>query len=117
MQFEAKGGTLDKDFQLFYSLGGKDVGLTVLTYRPHKDEDGYFLMLLSPRAELSKTQQVARDMVFVLDTSGSMAGPKMEQAKKALKFCLSRLGTNDRFALMNFATTVNKYADHAQGCR
>ncbi len=109
--FEAKGGTLDKDFQLFYALGGQDVGLTVLAHRPVKTEDGWFLMLVSPRAELAESRQVPRDMVFVLDTSGSMEGPKMEQAKKALKFCLGHLGQNDRFALMNFATTVNKYAD------
>ncbi|HKI36694.1 MAG TPA: VIT domain-containing protein [Gemmataceae bacterium] len=111
VKFEAKGGTLDKDFQLFYALAGQDVGLTALTHRPVKDEDGYFLMLVSPRADLSKSQEVPRDMVFVLDTSGSMAGPKMEQAKKALKFCLGHLGHQDRFAIMNFATTVTKYAD------
>jgi Ca-activated chloride channel family protein len=112
VQFEAQGGTLDKDLQLFYALGGKDVGMTVLTYRPVKNEDGYFLMLISPRAELSKSQQVPRDMVFVLDTSGSMEGAKMEQARKALKFCLGHLDKHDRFAVMNFATTVTKYADH-----
>jgi Ca-activated chloride channel family protein len=111
VHFEAQGAALDKDLQLFYSLAGEDVGLTVLTHRPSASEDGYFLMLLSPRPELSKAQQVPRDMVFVLDTSGSMQGPKMEQAKKALKFCLGRLGKHDRFALMNFATTVNKYAE------
>jgi Ca-activated chloride channel family protein len=111
VHFEAKGGTLDKDFQLFYALGGQDVGLTVLTHRPVKGEDGWFLMLVSPRAELAETRQVPRDMVFVLDTSGSMEGPKMEQAKKALKFCLGHLGKQDRFAVMNFATTVNKYAE------
>jgi Ca-activated chloride channel family protein len=111
VHFEAKGGTLDKDLQLFYALGGQDVGLTVLTHRPVKGEDGWFLMLVSPRAELAETRQVPRDMVFVLDTSGSMEGPKMEQAKKALKFCLGHLGKQDRFALMNFATTVNKYSE------
>ena len=48
-------------------------------------------------------------MVLVLDTSGSMRGVKMEQARKALKYCLDNLGPKDRFALINFATTVNKY--------
>src|SRR5262249_5700341 len=47
----------------------------------------------------------------VLDTSGSMRGPKMDQARRALKYCLGNLGTQDRFALINFATTVNKYRD------
>src|SRR5205085_11476892 len=112
VHFEAAHGTLDKDFQLFYALGGQDVGLTVLTHRPTKGEDGWFLMLVSPRAELSETQQVARDMVFVLDTSGSMAGVKMEQAKKALKFCLNNLEKGDRFCVMNFSTAVHQHADN-----
>ena len=111
VSFESAACVPDKDFQLFYSLGGKDVGLTALCYRPDKDKDGTFLLLVSPRAELSRAQQVPRDMVFVVDTSGSMAGEKMEQAKKALTFCLNSLEKHDRFALMNFATSVNKYAD------
>jgi Ca-activated chloride channel family protein len=111
VHFERGQAPLDKDFQLFYTLGDKDVGLTALAHRPDRGADGYFLLLVAPRAELSKTQHVARDMVFVLDTSGSMAGVKMEQARKALRYCLNNLGTEDRFALINFATTVNKYAD------
>jgi Ca-activated chloride channel family protein len=111
VDFERKQAALDKDFQLYYTLGDKDVGLTALTYRPQKGEDGYFLLLVSPRAELAKAQRVPRDMVFVLDTSGSMVGAKMEQARKALKFCLDNLADGDRFAVMNFATTVNKFAE------
>src|SRR5205085_5864387 len=60
-----------RDFQLFYTQGNEDVGLTMLAHRPDGTSDGHFMLLLSPRAELSETQQVARDMVFVLDTSGS----------------------------------------------
>src|SRR5262249_17476763 len=88
-----------------------DGGLTALCYRPDADKGGCFLLLVAPRAELSKSQQVPRDVVLVLDTSGSMAGPKMEQAKKALKYCLDNLADVDRFALLNFPTTVNKYSD------
>jgi Ca-activated chloride channel family protein len=108
---EGKQAGCDKDLQLFYALGDKDVGLTALTHRPTGTEDGTFMMLVSPRAELSKSQQVPRDMVFVLDTSGSMAGVKMEQARKAMKFCVNQLDKHDRFALINFASTVNKYRD------
>jgi Ca-activated chloride channel family protein len=114
VSFEAKELAADRDFQLFYALGDKDVGLTALTYRPDPDKDGCFLLLVAPRAELSKSQQVPRDVVLVLDTSGSMAGPKMEQAKKALKYCLDNLADVDRFALLNFATTVNKYSDRLE---
>ena len=110
VDFDKNQALLDKDFQLFYSTGDKDVGLTVLTHRPIAAEDGYFTMLLTPKVEISKEYDVPRDMVLVLDTSGSMRGVKMEQARKALKYCLENLGPKDRFALINFATTVNQYA-------
>jgi Ca-activated chloride channel family protein len=114
VSFEKERAALDKDLQLFYALGDKDVGLTTVTYRPIAGEDGCFMLLVSPRAELSKSHEVPRDMVFVLDTSGSMQGVKMEQARKALKFCLASLGPKDRFEVMNFATTVNNYSGHLQ---
>src|SRR5439155_943265 len=109
--FEKDQALLDKDFQLFYTAGSKDVGLTALTHRPNPEAPGYFMILASPRAELSKEQEVPRDMVFVLDTSGSMQGKRIEQAKAALKFCLGQLGPKDRFAMIHFATVVNKYND------
>jgi Ca-activated chloride channel family protein len=109
--FNRDQAVLDKDFQLFYALGDKDVGLTALTHKPLTSEPGYVLLLVSPKVELPKGYEVPRDVVLVLDTSGSMRGPKMDQAKKALRYCLEHLGKNDRFACINFATTVNQYRD------
>ncbi len=107
--FAQNQAVMDRDFQLFYTISTKDVGLNMLTHRPSANQDGYFMLLVSPRAELSKTQQIPRDMVFVLDTSGSMHGKRIVQARNALKFCLQNLNSHDRFGLMNFATTVNMY--------
>jgi Ca-activated chloride channel family protein len=109
--FDQNQALLDKDFQLFYAIGDKDVGLTALLHRPLKSEKGFFTLLISPRMQAPKRYQVPRDLVLVLDTSGSMRGPKMEQARKALKYCLDNLGASDRFGLINFATTVNCYED------
>lgn len=109
--FDQNQALLDKDFQLFYTTADKDVGLTALTHRPLAREKGYFTLLISPRVETSKRYQVPRDLVLVLDTSGSMRGAKMEQARKALKYCLGNLAASDRFGLINFATTVNRYED------
>src|SRR5262249_41297817 len=120
------------DFQLYYNTANKDVGLTALLHRPRpsvpdggtviigarrfpvaaETDDGHFMLLISPRAELAKSQQVPRDMVFVLDTSGSMPARRIEQARAALKFCLRNLGPKDRFGLVQFATDVNKYRDN-----
>src|SRR5262249_21805722 len=109
--FQRGQGLLDKDFQLFYSIGDKDVGLTALLHRPISSEKGYFSFLITPKMETAKQYQVPRDMVLVLDTSGSMHGVKMEQARKALKYCLSNLTSQDRFALINFSTGVTRYKD------
>jgi Ca-activated chloride channel family protein len=109
--FEKEQALLDRDFQLYYTTSAKDVGLTAMTHRPIADKNGFFMMLASPRVELSKSQQVPRDMVFVLDTSGSMRGKRMTQARSALQYCLNNLAPNDRFTLINFATTVNRYND------
>jgi Ca-activated chloride channel homolog len=109
--FEKEQALLDKDFVLYYTAGGKDVGLTALSHRPAAGANGYVLLLISPRSELSREQQIPRDMVFVLDTSGSMQGKRIEQARKALQYCLGNLTSRDRFCIMNFATAVNKYTD------
>ncbi len=110
--FEQQGAQLSRDFQLFYTSSGDDVGLTALEHRPISDEYGYVMFLVSPRAELSKKQKVPRDIVFVIDSSGSMTtDDKMDQAKNALRQCLDGLSADDRFALVSFASTANRYRD------
>ncbi len=112
IEFQQQGARLDRDFQLFYANSGEDIGLTALDHRPISDEYGYVMFLVSPRAELSKKQTVPRDIVFVIDSSGSMAmDDKMKQAKNALRQCLDGLAPDDRFALVSFASTVNRYRD------
>ena len=110
--FERTQALLDKDFTLFYSVGNKEIGITPLMYKPITSEDGYFLLLLSPQLEAAKNHVIPRDLVLVLDTSGSMDAVKMEQARKALKYCLSNLNAQDRFAVISFATSVRRYRDN-----
>jgi Ca-activated chloride channel family protein len=111
VKFEQAQATLDRDFRLYYSVGDQDVGLTALAQRPQAGEAGFVMLLLSPKVDVSPSQIIPRDMVLVLDTSGSMRGAKMDQARKALQYCLANLGPRDRFGLINFATTVNRYND------
>jgi Ca-activated chloride channel homolog len=93
----------DSDFQLFYGLSNDDFGMTLLTHR-EPGKDGYFLLMLSPKDELSERELVNKDIVFVLDTSGSMAEEgKMEKARAALLFGIRSLRDGDRFNVINFA--------------
>ena len=112
IKFEELAVQLERDFQLYFTSSTDDIGMTAIQHRPVADEDGYVMFLLSPRAELSKTQKVPRDIVFVMDTSGSMrTDGKMNQAKEALKHCIGSLSPDDRFAVISFASTVNRYRD------
>ncbi len=111
VSFDRGQALMDRDFQLFYSLGDSDIGLTSVMQRPIAGENGYFMLLVSPRLEMSAKYEVPRDVVLVLDTSGSMRGVKIDQARKALKYVLGHLSEKDRFGVIHFATTVNKYRD------
>lgn len=103
--FEAKDVKPDTDFQLFFAPEESDVGINVMTYKTGAD-DGCFLLLASPGVDVAQKKVVPKDVAFVLDTSGSMTGKKLEQAKKALQFCVGNLNDTDRFEIMRFSTEV-----------
>lgn len=101
--FETNRKTEPQDFQLFYSISKDDFGLSLLTYR-EAGKDGYFLLLLSPKDNISEQELVAKDVVFVIDTSGSMADEgKIDKAKAALTFGVKNLRDDDRFNIISFA--------------
>lgn len=102
------------DFVLFYEVSSKDVALSLVTTRPGSD-DGYFCLMLSPQLKADDSQVTPNDLAFVLDTSGSMLeGNKIEQARRALSYCVSQLRDKDRFAVIRFSTEVEKYKDTLQ---
>lgn len=96
--------TLDQDFQLFYGVSDKEIGLNLVTYRPNPNEPGYFMLLLAPRSTLQARRLVERDLVFVVDVSGSMAGAKIQQARNALKYLVGKLNDGDRFNIVQFSS-------------
>lgn len=97
----------DRDFNLYYAPSTEDVALRVIAHRPASDEDGYFMLVGRPDDELAKARILPKEIVFVLDTSGSMMQEKkMDQAQKALTFCLGQLNEKDRFNLVTFSTDV-----------
>jgi Ca-activated chloride channel family protein len=106
--YEEKNIKPDKNFILHYSVSQEDLGLNILCYRK-PPEDGYFMLLLSPGQIENRT--LDKDIIFVLDTSGSMQGKKIKQAKDALKFCIHSLREGDRFNIITFASTIDYFKD------
>ena len=108
--YEATDVRPDTDFALYFAPEKDEIGVNLLTHR-QGDEDGYFLLLASPGVDVKERQVVMKDIAFVLDTSGSMAGKKLDQAKKALQFCVENLNDGDRFEIIRFSTEVEPLFD------
>jgi Ca-activated chloride channel family protein len=102
--------TLDQDFQLFYTVSDKDFGLDLACFRPDPAKPGYFMMLISPKSRINADERVPRDFCFVFDTSGSMRGDKIEQARRALKYCIDNLNDDDRFNMVAFSTHAESFS-------
>lgn len=103
--FEGKGVLADRDFMLYFAPGETGLGFALLSERPDPEESGYFMMNLAPTSEISDADILPKDVVFVVDTSGSMAeNGKMEQARRSLIHGIQRLNAKDRFNVVAFST-------------
>jgi len=110
--YEASNVTPETDFALYYSLGEGEA-LHLLSFRDPadpSDPDGFFLLLLAPRPDATGVD-LAKDVILVLDRSGSMEGDKFSQAQEALRYILHHLNAEDRFNIITFSTGLETYAD------
>ncbi len=110
VSFEANDLEGQKDFILYYSEDRQAVNGTLLSFRPRTDRDGYFMFIAAPSARRIQQKPVAKDFIFVMDKSGSMQGEKMEQARKALRFCVNALNSEDRFEIITFSSSIDNFS-------
>jgi len=101
----------DKDFQLYYGVSGREYDVQLLAHK--SNDSGYFLLFIYP--SVVNQSPIPKDVVFVIDTSGSMEGTKIEQAKRALKYGLDKLNGSDRFNIIAFSTVTNRYSNALNG--
>ncbi len=102
--FEERDVKPDRDFVLYFTVSGEPVGLNLLGFRERGD--GHFMMMLSPG--VTPEAALRKDVVFVVDTSGSMRGAKLAQAKAALERCVDALREEDSFNIIRFATGTDR---------
>jgi Ca-activated chloride channel family protein len=108
VEFQRRDWVPGKPLELIWSSGEGDLGVTLLAHRL-PGERGYFMLCLSPRIELRDEDYIPKEVVFCVDTSGSMAGPKIEQAREALRHCVEKLPARDKFSIVKFSTTVGMF--------
>ncbi len=110
--YEAKKTLPTTDFLLYYRADNRAVGATLLTYSPDAGKDGYFLLLVSPNPNSGGAKKaIPKDVVVVLDHSGSMSGEKIDQAKEALAFIVKNLNARDRFSVVAYNDAVEPFFD------
>jgi len=105
--FEEDKALLDRDFALYYTVSQKAFGLNMLTHAV-KDDKGFFMMMLAPSVAAPEAV-MPKDVTFVIDSSGSMAGDKITQTRKALEYGVTKLNASDRFNIIRFSTDVEPF--------
>lgn len=91
----------NKDFLLTYRVAGDTINDAVLTHR--SERGGFFTLILQPPQRVTAEDVMPKELVFVLDTSGSMDGFPLEKAKETMRLALNNLYPHDTFNLITFA--------------
>jgi Ca-activated chloride channel homolog len=91
----------NKDFVLRYDIAGRAVGDAVLAHSDSRG--GFFSLILQPPERVTAAEVTPKELVFVLDTSGSMSGFPIEKAKETMRLALDALYPQDTFNLITFA--------------
>jgi len=91
----------NRDFILRYDVEGQAIQDALLTHR--SDKGGFFTLILQPPERVTSQNVTPKELVFVLDTSGSMSGFPIEKAKETMKLALDSLYPSDTFNLITFA--------------
>ncbi len=106
--YEEDNVKADTDFELYYSVSPEDIGLNLISYK-ESGQDGFFLLLVAPTVNIDSENVAAKDVVLVIDTSGSMEGEKMDQAREAAIKVVESLNPRDRFNIIAFSTGTRSF--------
>ncbi|HEY4182190.1 MAG TPA: VIT domain-containing protein [Kofleriaceae bacterium] len=112
----AAGTRLDRDIVVRWPVATPSAGLSVATARPQNGDEAFGLVTIVPPARSAKATPIARDLIVLLDTSGSMGGIPLDKAKAVVSLIIDTLTERDRFELIEFNSAPSRYlasAEHA----
>jgi Ca-activated chloride channel homolog len=130
--YSSKNEVPSCDFRLFFDVGKGRLGARLLSYRPEKEKEGFFLLLASPEIKTEKIStglekgtgtslrsepvpiSTGKTVVFAIDRSGSMSGKKIEQVQAALKYVLNNLRQNDVFNIVAYDDKIETFRPELQ---
>ncbi len=101
----------DRDFELDWRSASADP--TIGLFSEHADDGDYVMATILPPADTGRLIVPPREMVFVIDNSGSMGGASMDEAKASLVHALTTLRPQDRFNVIRFDDTMTQLFEHS----
>jgi Ca-activated chloride channel family protein len=104
----------DRDFILSWEPADHDGPIAASYVERTADAAFALLMLIPPSPTSNDIPLLPREMIYVIDTSGSMAGTSIDQAKSALQAAIRRLHAHDRFNIIQFNSITHRLFEHAQ---
>jgi Ca-activated chloride channel family protein len=96
----------NKDFELSWTPAASLAPQAALFTEPGKDAT-YGLLMLLPPTVAAQARRMPREVIYVIDTSGSMTGTSIGQAKEAVEMAVARLSGNDRFNIIEFNSSAS----------
>lgn len=109
VSYEATSQVPGNDLRLFFDTGEELIGASMLSHWESNSELGHFLLLVSPDFGSAQNATIPKDIVFVVDRSGSMSGEKIEQVRQSLKFVIERLNPEDRFNIVTYSSSTEQF--------
>jgi len=100
----------NKDFLLRWSVSAKQPAVGLLAHRD--GADGFFTLLVQPRGEVGPTEAAPKEIVFVVDTSGSMSGIPLDASKRLVARALHEMGPRDTFNVVRFSGDNEVFSPH-----
>jgi Ca-activated chloride channel family protein len=101
----------NKDFVLTWQVAQDSLKSGYLTYKEAAEKEGFFTLMLMPPKRVTKDNVQPKEMIFVIDCSGSQSGAPLDKAKETMLYILDHMNDNDTFQIITFNNNVQTFAD------
>ncbi|MBN1297801.1 VWA domain-containing protein, partial [bacterium] len=98
----------NKDFIVRYDVTGQRPEAAVLAHR--SDTGGFFTLMLQPQGMFDIGEVTAKEMIFVVDCSGSMSGAPIAQAKALMRKAIREMNPGDSFQIIRFSSAASRFS-------
>ncbi|MBS1995832.1 MAG: VWA domain-containing protein [Cyanobacteria bacterium SZAS LIN-2] len=104
----------NKDFVLSWNVAQDDLKSGYLTYKEPQAKEGFFTLMVVPPKRLTASKIAAKEMIFVIDCSGSQSGPPLDKCKETMNYILDHMNADDTFQIIAFSDQTRTFSTHPE---